>query len=69
MFCCTEGSAYLADQLHVTVLNTVVHHLDIVTSTLITNPFAAWLIVTLSSNALHDVLDIWPCLLVSTGHQ
>jgi len=61
--------AYLANQLHVTVLNTVVDHLDIVTSTLITNPLAAWLSITLGGDALEDILDIWPGLLVSTGHQ
>ena len=61
--------AYLANQLHVTVLNTVVHHLDVVASTLVTNPLAACLSIGLGSNALKDILDIWPGLLVSTGHQ
>jgi len=55
--------------LHVTVLNTVVHHLDVVTSTIITDPFTARLTIALGSNVLEDVLDEWPGLLVSTGHQ
>ena len=59
----------LGDQLHVTVLNTVVHHLDVVASTLVTDPVAAGLAVALSSDALEDVLDVGPCLLVATGHQ
>lgn len=67
-----KRSTHLANQLHVTVLNTVVHHLDVVTSTLITNPFTAWVTVvsvTLGSDALENILNIWPGLLVSTGHQ
>ena len=61
--------AHLRDQLHITVLDTIVHHLDVVTSTLVTNPVTARLAVTLSSNALEDVLDVWPGLLVSTWHE
>ena len=34
-------STHFADQLHVTVLNTVVDHLDIMASTLVTHPLAA----------------------------
>ena len=49
---------HLTDQLHVTVLNTVVNHLDEVTRTLVTNPVTAGLaIVTLGGNGLEDVLD------------
>ena len=44
-------------------------HLDVVTSTLITNPVTAWLAVGLGSNVLEDVLDVWPGLLVTTGHE
>lgn len=44
-------------------------HLDIVAGTLVTDPVTAGLAVTLGSNALEDVLDIGPCLLVTTGHQ
>lgn len=60
---------YLADQLHVTVLNTVVDHLDIVASTLVTDPVTAGLAVTLGGNALEDVLDVGPGGLVTTGHE
>lgn len=60
--------SYLADQLHVTVLNTVVDHLDIVAGTLITNPLAAWVAIALGGDGLEDVLDVRPSLLVSSGH-
>lgn len=63
------GVSYLADQLHVTVFNTVVDHFDIVTSTLVTNPVTARLAVRLGSDALEDILDEWPGLLVTTGHE
>lgn len=46
----------LANQLHVTVLNTVVDHLDVVASTLVTDPLAAGLAVRLGGNGLEDVL-------------
>jgi hypothetical protein len=63
------GHSYLADQLHVTIFNTVVDHLDIVPSTFVTNPLAAWVAITLGSNALEDVLDVRPSFLVTTRHQ
>jgi hypothetical protein len=47
----------LADQLHVTVLNTVVDHLDVVSSTLVADPLAAGLAVRLCGDRLEDVLD------------
>lgn len=45
------------------------HHLDVVTSALVTNPLTAWLAVRLGRDALEDVLDVWPCLLVTTWHD
>lgn len=61
---------HFTDELHVTVLNTVVNHLDEVTSTLVTNPVTTGLtVVTLGGNALEDVLDVGPGLLVTTGHE
>ena len=57
------GTTYLANQLHVTVLNTVVHHLDVVTGTLVSDPLAAGLAVRLGGDGLEDVLDVWPGLL------
>lgn len=62
-------ATHLADQLHVTVLDTVVHHLDVVTSTLVADPLAAGLVVALGGNALEDVLDVGPGLLITTGHH
>lgn len=49
-------SSYLADQLHVTVLDTVVHHLYVVTGTLVADPLAAGLAVGLCGDGLEDVL-------------
>jgi hypothetical protein len=64
-----ESKTYLADELHVTVLNTVVNHLDVVTSTLVTDPLAAGLAVRLGRDALEDILDVRPGLGVTTGHD
>lgn len=61
--------AYLGDQLHVTILDTVVDHFDIVAGTLITDPVAAGLAIGLGSNVLEDILDVWPGLLVATRHE
>ena len=63
------GTTYLANQLHVTVLDTVVHHLDVVAGALVTNPLAAGLAVRLGGDGLEDVLDVWPGLLVTTRHD
>ena len=60
---------YLADELHVTVLDTVVDHLDVVAGTLVTDPLAARLTVALGGDALEDVLDVWPGGLVATRHD
>lgn len=62
---CTD----LRDELHVTVLNTVVNHLDVVASTLVTDPLAAGLAVRLGGDVLEDILDVRPGLLVTTGHD
>lgn len=59
----------LADELHVTIFNTIVDHLDEVTGTLITDPVAASLAVALGGNTLEDVLDVGPGGLVTTGHE
>merc|ERR1711939_688658 len=59
----------LSDQLHVTVLDTVVDHLDVVTGALITDPLAAWLAIALCRDGLQNILDVWPCLLVTTRHN
>ena len=45
------------------------NHLDVVASTLVTNPFTARLVIALGGNALEDVLDVRPRLLVTTRHQ
>lgn len=65
----TAGKSYLTDELHVTVFDTVVDHLDVVTSTLITDPVAARLAIALGGNALEDVLNVRPGVRVTTGHE
>lgn len=44
-------------------------HLDVVASTLVTDPVTAGLAVALGGNALEDVLDVGPGGLVTTGHE
>lgn len=61
--------AHLRDELHVTVLDTVVNHLDVVTGTLVTNPVAASLAVALGGDALEYLLDGRPGGLITTGHH
>lgn len=60
---------YLANQLHITVFDTIVHHLDVVTSTFVTDPVTASLAIRLGCDALEDLFDVWPGLLVTTGHE
>jgi hypothetical protein len=55
--------------LHVTVLDTVVHHLDIVSSAVITDPITAGLTIGFGSNGLEDVFDVGPGLFVATRHE
>lgn len=45
------------------------NHLDVVASTLVTDPLAAGLAVRLGGDVLEDVLDVRPGLLVTTGHD
>ena len=45
------------------------NHLHVVTSTLVTDPLTAGLSITFGGDALKNVLDVWPRLLVSTRHD
>ncbi|KAH3659573.1 hypothetical protein OGATHE_005618 [Ogataea polymorpha] len=58
-----------ANQLHVSIFDTVVDHLDIVAGSGVSNPVAAWLAVALGGNRLEDLLDVWPGLWGSSRHQ
>jgi hypothetical protein len=74
---------YLANELHVTVFDTVVNHLDVVTGALcrvlacqasneqrtVSDPLTARLAVTLCGDGLQHILDEWPGLFSSTGHD
>jgi hypothetical protein len=61
----------LADHLHVTVLDSIVDHLDVVTSASLADPVAAGLTIDLGSNRLEDGLDMRPngCSLLSVIHR
>jgi hypothetical protein len=65
-----EQLVSLSDELHISVLNTVVNHLNEVPSTLLTDPVTAWYaIVHLSGNGLEDRLNMGPGIGVTTGHD
>ena len=49
-----EDVVGLGDELHVSVLDTVVDHLDVVTRSSLTNPITTWLSLGLSSGLLCD---------------
>lgn len=57
-----EDMVGLADHLHVTVLDSVVDHLDVVTSASLADPVAAGLAIDLGSNRLEDGLNMGPIL-------
>ena len=70
----------LADQLHVAVLDAVVHHLDVVPGTRIAHPVAARravaargrglaVLVHLRRNRLEDVLHVRPCFRIAARHD
>jgi hypothetical protein len=59
----------LADQLHVTILDPVVDHLDVMSGTFLTDPVAAGLTIGLRRDGLEDLFDVGPCVGVATGHQ
>ena len=58
-----------ADELHVPVLDAVVHHLDKVPGSGPPNPVAAGLVAGLGADGLEDGLDVRPGLGVAAGHQ
>ena len=64
-----SSHSYFADELHVTIFNSVVYHLDVMPSSFVTHPVAARLIVGFGSNGLENVLDVWPGFFISTWHQ
>ena len=64
-----EDVVGLADELHVTVLDTVVDHLDIVAGTGLADPVTAGLTVGLGSSLLEDLLDVGPGGIGTTGHE
>lgn len=64
-----EQVVRLANELHVTILNTVVDHLDVVAGTSGSDPVATGLTVSLSGNVLENGLDMGPSLRGTTRHE
>jgi hypothetical protein len=62
-------TAYLANQLHVTILDPVVDHLDVMSGTLLTDPVATGLTIGLCRDGLEDLFDVGPGVGMATGHQ
>lgn len=58
----------LSNELHVSVFDPVVYHLDEMTTAGLADPFTAWLAVRLGSDTLEDVLQMRPGGWVSSGH-
>ena len=59
----------LADELHVSVLDAVVHHLDEVAAALLAHPVAARLVAALGADRLEDGLQVGPGGGVAAGHH
>ena len=58
--CVTQDGVGLTDQLHVTVLDTVVYHLDEMTGTFRPDPITTRLLVALGADRLEDWLQVRP---------
>jgi hypothetical protein len=59
----------LSNQLHVAILDAVVHHLDVVPGAAWANVDHARLAIDLGGNGLEDGFDQLPCLGLTTGHD
>eukprot|EP00053_Salpingoeca_punica_P006791 m.63469 g.63469 ORF g.63469 m.63469 type:complete len:387 (+) comp13851_c0_seq2:114-1274(+) len=59
----------LTAELHVAVLNAVVHHLDVMARAVLADPVAAGLAVGLGRDLLEDGLDVRPGSRVAARHQ
>lgn len=55
--------------LHISILYSIVDHLHIVPSSILTHPITARLSIDLGSNRLEDVLNGWPGIGGSSRHQ
>src|SRR5580658_10703084 len=59
-----------ADQLHVSVLNAVVNHLDVVPSSVLAHPIAARRTIgNFSGNSLENLFDKGPCGWIAAWHD
>ena len=60
---------YNLPYLHVSILDSIVNHLDIMSCSILADPVAARLLANLGSDALEDGLDVFPRLRVTTWHE
>src|SRR5258705_10549418 len=60
----------LTNQLHIAILDAVMHHLYVMPSAILSNPVAArGPIVHLCCDRLEDFFHVRPCFLISTRHN
>ena len=55
--------------LHVSIFDSIVDHLDVVSGSVLTDPVAARLLPDLGCDALEDGFDVFPRLCVSPRHE
>ena len=55
--------------LHVSILDSIVDHLDVVSGSILADPVAARLLPDLGRDALEDGFDVFPRLCVSPRHE
>ena len=60
---------YNLPYLHVSILNSIVDHLYIVSCSILADPVAARLLADLGSDALEDGFDVFPRLRVTSWHE
>ena len=61
-----EDLVGFGDQLHVAILDAIMHHLDEVAGSVFAHPVTAWLAICFGCNALEDVFDGWPAKISTT---
>jgi hypothetical protein len=59
----------LTDQLHIAILNAVMHHLHVMPRAVLADPVAAWSLINLRRDSLEDFLHVRPRFLVAPRHN
>src|SRR5438046_4494968 len=63
------GRTNLADQLHITVFNTIVDHFDVMSCTFLADPVTTGLSICLSGDRLENLFNVRPGIGMSARHQ